>query len=305
MTVPQVGCGPTWVIDGPPPRPREYTLLSASRVIDDVDDGTVERWLNGAKVYPYAPETPSAWDPTLGSGSTQGEKDEGGARALPQFGALVVYQPDSCTMAGIMGGGITPEEAQARFVDRAKLVLAATEAFAVEHEFMNGTLLGANPHLADGDATELNGGSATSILNAFALLENAIGETGRDGVIHCTPAAALVASGKHVIWRDERGPGGMPVLRTINGTIVIPGAGYVGAQNPPHLPVAGGTKEWIYATGPIEIRRSAPFTNPENVSEALDREDNTIVYRVERYYLADWDVTLQAAVLADRCQTTC
>lgn len=300
----QVGCAPTWPIDGPPPSPPWFTLLDAARVLEDVDAAQIERWQNGVKVYPFPPGPAAAWDANA-VGSQMVAKGEGTPVELPDFSPLTVYLAESCSTGGIWGGGLSPEQAQDRFVSRATKALDAVESAALEAEFMGGDALGNNPHLGDGNGDFLNGSAVTSLVNAIALLENAIAATGKAGFIHLSPAAALTASGKHVLWRDDRGPGGAPVLRTVNGTVVIPGYGYVGQSKPDGKNAPTGTQEWIYATGPVEIRRSAPFVLPGTVGEALNRSINKIVYRVERYYVVDWDVQLQAAVLADRCMETC
>jgi hypothetical protein len=40
-------------------------------------------------------------------------------------------------------------------------------------------------------------------------------------------------------------------------------------------------------------------TVTQNVRSSLDRSDNTLVFRAERYVLHLWDGALQAAVLVD------
>src|ERR1700756_1338597 len=87
----QVGFGPLERIDGPPPVRPLYGLLRAAeapaagvRLVVDLDDGPAEitdadavrqiadlgianpgreRWLNGAQVYPYPPDTGDVYDP--------------------------------------------------------------------------------------------------------------------------------------------------------------------------------------------------------------------------------------------------
>jgi hypothetical protein len=159
------------------------------------------------------------------------------------------------------------------------------------------------------------GDSPTSLANAIALLELEIALSGRQGLIHMSPAAAVAGSASHILADLNIG-----VLRTINGTVVVPGYGYAAGATPAasdgfpggHTDPATITQEWIYASGPVDVRRSDIFTLPETVAEALDRglgatQDvpNAITYRAERYELVDWDTTVQAAVLIDRCQDEC
>ncbi len=300
----EIGCAPTWPVDGPVPSPPPYSLLSASRIVDDLDQTQVERWLNGVEVYPYVTGTARGWD-AMKTGSNRLAKDEGDAISLPSFGALTVYLPETCSSFGIWGGGMSPEQAQDRFVARATAALAAVESAAIESELMSGDALGLQPHLGDGNGSFPNGNTATSVTNAIALLENEIAGTGRQGVIHCSPAFLTFAAQNRLIGPDPRGPGGNPVLRTINGTVVVPGYGYVGQSDPDGRTASSTGQEWVYATGPVEVRRSPLILVPETVVQALDRAQNSITYRVERYVVASWDVVLQAAVLADLCMDTC
>lgn len=295
----QVGCGPTWSVDGPPPTAPLHTLVGAARVVEDVSDDQVERWANGVRVYGY-PEGPAkSWD--AGVGSTVIEKTYGGGQAIPEFRALIAYLGETCTAAGIWGGGLSEAEAQQRFVDRAERVLSATDSWAVEREIMSGELLGGygQPFLADTNADLLNGGVAVSVKEGFARLENEIALTGQQGWIHCSPGAVVMAGALGILWRDSVGPAGSPVLRTVNGTITVPGYGYVGASKPADGSAPNDHQEWMYASGPFELRRSRPFVIPERVEQALSRNRNDISYLVERYYVADWDTQLQAAVLVD------
>lgn len=294
MTV-QVGFGPLWRIDGPAPQPPVYTLINASRVSDDVDSEEIERWINGVVVYPYPPDQAYSWD-TCAPGSTATNKAVGGAIPLPEFGAMTVYLAETCSSFGIYGADLSNDEAQARFVARASASFAAVEAAAVEAEFMAGAVLGNNPHLADGNGSFPAGNTAQKVLIGFSYLENEIAGTGKQGVIHCSPAAATIAQTNRLLGEDRNG-----ILRTrANGTTVVPGYGYAQVNSTPAgRAAAGAHQEWIYATGPVEVRRSNSFQMPGELAQALDRANNSITYRVERYVVVDWDTTLQSAVLVD------
>lgn len=289
-----------WRIEGPAPVPPRYTLIGASRVVTDVDEG-VERWAGGARVYPFPADEAHVWDACALGTET---KVEGEAVTSPDFGAMTVYLAITCSTLGISGGGLTPREVQDRFVARAKAVFGAVEAAAVEREFMAGEVL-LNPHLADGEGVFPWGDGSTCVPNAFALLEDAIAATGRQGLIHCSPAVASAGSRDHLLFPDDRASA--PVLRTVNGTVVVPGYGYAAGATPAGgaHPDAGATEAWVYATGPVEVRRSEVMVNPETYAQALDRGENVVTFRAERTYLVTWDAVFQAAVLADRCTTDC
>jgi hypothetical protein len=297
MTLPALGAGPLWRIDGPLPLAPVYGLLQAAsappiQIVPDADDQGVERWINGVSVWPYPPDPARIFDAASLCGSAPDEKAKGDAIPLPVFSAFTVYLPVVCTTR-VIGG---QDEI---FRARAVAALSAVESSAAESVLIGGAGL-TTPFLGDGQGTFPNSNTATSPMNGLALLEQEIAKSQRQGVIHLTPALVTALRYSQLVIDDGRG-----VLRTINGTVVIPGAGYVGASHPIGHPAASGTKEWAYATGPIQIRRSGVFVNPETPAQATDREINETVYRAERYYLVNWDTAVQAAVLIDRCQTTC
>lgn len=341
---------PTWPVDGPLPLPPVVGLLPAAgapaagvRFIVDTDlgpadensiapgdagleqglyrkgDGSIwmrqagvddvrvfvpmnagrERWLNSVEVYPYPVDVPEAWD-ACAPASTRGEKSFGTPKAPPEFRALTLSLPITCTAQQV------PSEAA--FRARAVAVLAATESYGVARGLMSGADLDGGRFLADSGATFPNGTAATRPNHAIQVLEEAIAETGRLGLIHCSPMLATALLGAGFAISDKSG-----VIRTINGNVVIPDAGYVGVSTPEGAPDSlGSTEEWAYATGPVDIRRSEIFTNPDTLAQALDRSlgatmgrSNTVTYRAERYSVSIWDTALQAAVLVDRCGTDC
>lgn len=286
--------GPPWRIDGPLPQAPPHTLLQVARIVDDLDSGGIPRWINGVQVYPYPSDLPGAWDACNHGTQT---KSDGTPVGLPEFGAFTVYLGETCSSYGIWGAGLSDTEAQTRFNARVKAAFSATEAFAVEKEFMAGALMGLNPYLADGNGV-INT-TAVSVLQAFVTLENLIAATGKRGVIHCSPGAAVIARDHHLIPTPDVGNMN-DTLYTINGNAVVPGFGYVGVSRPAGSTAPNANQEYIYATGPIEVRRSETYIMPGTVKEALDRAANTITYRAEREYVVDWDTTLQAAVRADR-----
>lgn len=334
------GFFPTWFVDGPLPLPPVHGLIPAAaasaagvRFVVDVTDeegnktpietngssdrteldrlkalgyipqrAGMERWLNGVAVYPYPVDVPETWDACDNVGSASAEKSFGTAISPPDFAAFTITLPITCTSQQV------PD--QDAFKARAVTVIAATESYAVEQEFLTGAGISGQPYLADQYATFPNGGigtGATSPIHGLQVLEYAIALTGRLGLIHCSPMLATALLGNGFALKDNTG-----VIRTINGNVVIPGFGYAPGATPVGAATPSATSEWAYATGPIDIRRSEIFTTPDTVTEALDRSlgatnnrPNTITYRAERYYAVDADLALQAAVLIDRCSTTC
>lgn len=302
----EIGTGPLWPIDGPPPIAPKLGLLqaarsaSAVRIVPDADAGGRERWINGAALHPYPTDAAHVFDACAIYDSGGGEEKESGDQVpLPKFDAFTVYLPISCTAFQV------PD--QDAFKARAVAALTAVEGAAIERELQSGETMLLNPHLADGQGEFPWGNTPTSIANGLAVLENELATQGhgRAGIIHISPGLAAAAGAQNLI--DEGG-----ALRTYGGTLVVAGSGYAQGSDPALHDAATGTEEWVYATGPIDVRRSEVFTIPETAAQALDRGmgasmdvPNQLVYRAERYYLVTWDTAVQAAVLIDRCLDSC
>ena len=272
--------GPPLVVDGPLPVAPEYNLLTVVRIIDDPDP----HWQMGGAVYPYPTDVPLTFDPC--STGTFRTKDEGTLPDSPSIGAFTVYLPATCTARGV-----NPDD----FDRRAQLSFQAKEHYGVATEFSQGIANPLNPFLADGNATILGGGAVTPQVG-LAYLENAIGATAEGGVIHSTPAVSSA-------WTLLNGPGvfnDRGVLRTTgNGTPVAVDGGYIGATPSGQAAAAAG-QSWVYATGPVQVRRGEIYLVPGTFAEALDREQNIVFYLAERNYLVTWvPDLLQVAVLVD------
>lgn len=292
-----IGYGPIARIDGPPPLPPVYGLVQAAeapasgvRLVTDLDAEQVERWLAGVEVYPYPVDVGDTFN-QCAPGSEAVPKGKGTRPPRPEFAPITVYLPETCTTRGVWD--------QAEFRARAMMALAAIEGAVVAHEFLTGERMKLQPFLSDGTGTFPNGDTPTSVANGIALLEAEIAKSRKQGLIHASPQVTTIARERFAV--DDRGG----VIRTINGVVVIPDFGYVNGASPPGHTAATGTQEWIYATGPIDLRRSQPFLVPDNAAQATDRTLNDTTYRAERYYLVDWDTVVHAAVLVDRCLTTC
>lgn len=267
-------------IDGPPPIPPPFNLFT---VADQIDNDEIQRWMNGVVVEAYPVDVPFGHDP-CGTGSTR-VKSTGETPPLPPFKAFDAYVPISCTRW-------TMNSRDAEFRRRVQAVLDATDHWRGERELATGELMG-NPALADANMAGGNIlGSGLNPVEGLARLEDAIAETGRQGVIHAPPS--IVAA-----WGFDRLRVDARILRTTAGTPVVSGQGYVDV-----LPAAGGalgaTKQWAFATGPLRFGRGAPRVLPETPGQATDRENNTTTYRAERALLVAWDTVLQVGVEIDR-----
>lgn len=286
--------GPLFYVNGPLPRPPRRTFVGAVNE-PDLDDPHA---FNGIQVHGYIPDTGSVWGTCGAAPSPAVKGDQQTPNPLPEFGPVTLYLSETCSMKSVMlaaGEGPTNEA----FKARAAVTFAAIESAALAHEFWTGQAID-NPHLSDANADVVTSGP-TSPIYGLALLERAIANTGRWGMIHLTPELAVVLSGlgNGVIVPDRDGK-----LYTINGTQVVVDAGYTGEAPEGETP-SGGSIEWAYATGPVELIRDAPIIVPGEIREALDRDQNEITYRAERYAIPYWDTALQAAAEIDLCQTTC
>ena len=169
-------------------------------------------------------------------------------------------------------------------------MLDASFSYAVEEALAKGVTGSTNPFFGDAGLTQLGGG-AVSAQAGLNYLENAIGQSGRRGVIHATPGTVSAWNFVNLVNRVE----GANFLRTANGTLVVSGAGYYNTDPSGKTggdPAVG--QEWAFATGPVVV-----YTQPGpelEISEYVDRENNEIIYRAERSFVALWDT-----VTAIRC----
>lgn len=268
--------GPATPLVGPDPQPRPYSLLQIPGVVVSDDN----RWMNSANVLGYPDGTPGIWEAC--STGTFRVKEEGDARPDGRFDPFGVYFALPCT-AMSMGN-------YDDFYQQVEDALDATLSHAVEDAISQGVAM--NPFFGDTGFEDLAQNVSPRV--GLSYLENAIGErTGRLGFLHSTPAITTA-------WGAGGGldtEGG--VLRTTCGTPVADGSGYIGAHpvGSGGLPGPSGTKEWAFATGPVEVRIQSETRF--SVETTVDRSDNSVVVRAERYVLATWDTALQVGVYID------
>lgn len=283
--------GPALDIDGPLPVAPPHSLLE-TRVWDlDAQNEPVlasvvrsrdaTRVLNGVNVWGYPEGCASLWEPC--SDGTFRTKSEDSDWPLPRFDSFVVYKPVTCSTISV---GADPEE----FSRRAERALDAVLSAGIESALAQGVTQSSNPFFGDASVSILNSGTAVSPGVALSHLEDAIAATCRVGMIHATPG---VVSGLQAfpLPGDD-----LTRLITANGTPVVSGMGYVGVDTP-WLTTPGATEDWVFATGPVHV-----YLGPlviYDVKESLDRSDNVLTFRAERYVVALWDTSLQAAILVD------
>lgn len=277
--------GPPIVIDGPQPLPPALTLVGAARVVPVTGD----LWINGAAIWPYPRDLPDVFDPCQSPSSAGHAKDAGTPATEETYASFNVLEGISCTTRSVRD----PSEWQRR----ATVALEAYEHWAIEREFWTGALRSDNPHLAGATTNTLNAGTAVSIRDGVARLEQEIADKGGNGVIHMRPTVFSLLSAYDTVEADL----GRGVAKTQLGTTVVPGVGYTGSKPDGTAPT--NVADWAYATGPIEVRRSEVQILPDSMSAATDRRQNFTTFRAERYVLITWDQRIHAAVQVDRTIT--
>lgn len=283
--------GPALDLDGPLPVARKHTLLDTRWMDPAGEQQSVlkaeagDRWLNGVNVYGYPDGVPRLWEPC--STGTFRPKEEGDEVPGARFDAFVLYFPLTCSRLGMGDFDV--------WSSRARAAINATQSHAIEAMLANGVMGSTNPFLGDTNLVALSGGVVSPAVGK-SYLDNAIGaRTGRQGMIHATPAVVDRWGEGNGLEETDDG------LFTTAGTPVISGSGYI--YSDPVSQPSGSTEgspstiDWVYATGPVEVRILDGVEINED--EALDRSDNTVVYRAERYALVEWDTALQVGIRID------
>ncbi len=267
--------GPAFALDGPPPVAPPHSLLETEGVVVERD---ATRVLNGVNVWAYPTGCSEVWE-VCSDGTFRVKTDES-EQPNSRFDAFVAYKPVTCSSYSVRD----PQE----LFDRAESVLDATISAAVENAIAAG--VDTNPFFGDATVSVLNSGTAVSPGVALSYLEEAIGETCRQGMLHFTPAVVSALQAFPI------GDAADLRLITANGTPVVSGMGYQDIDTP-FLSTPAATQDWAFATGPVRVYLGPIKMN--SVKENLDRSDNTLTFRAERYVLAIWDTVLQAAALVD------
>lgn len=249
----------------------------------------------------------------------------------PHWACGVDYQPMSCDKSSVVGDycdtpppgpKIVPEGVdtvsglpftvfdgfnchlvgftEAEITARARAALDLGERRAVEREYWTGEA-GSRPRLADPSAVVLNAVPAPGVADALhpvggiAALENYLGDNyGGTGIIHAPRGVGAFLS-----YHSLAAVVGARV-QTMVGTPVALGGGYVVNTGPDGVEAPPGTA-WMYATGQVVIRRSAPWLNPDSVKQALNRSNNNVTILAERTYVVSHECVLAAVLISINC----
>ena len=273
-------------IDGPPPAPRPYGIVTTPGTIVDQND---PHWAAGVLVDGYPTDLPDSQNPC--ATGTMRVKASGTDGPQPEFSSFTVIQPFTCS-----GIGLGNEAGAERARGRVRTMFEAVEGFQVERELAFGWSDSDRPHFTKpGLATFPAGNAATAVgpREGLSLLENAIGGTARQGIIHCDPATFISWAAYYMVDTDGK------TARTKLGTTIIVGDGYIGAVIGAAL---SADQAFAWATGPVRLTRDTVETQGPT-SQVLDTSTNEVTFRAERNYIAYWDTALLAGVRVDRSTT--
>lgn len=269
--------GPAVSLDGPLPVAPPHSLLMQEGVVVERD---ATRVLNGVNVWAYPTGCSSLWEPC--SDGTYRTKSSESEQPTSRFDSFVVYKPVTCSSIGLRD----PDE----LARRAEAVLDATISAAVERAFAEGVDQSSNPFFGDANVDDLTSGTAVAPKVGQSMLEETIGATCRQGMLHFTPAIVSSLQPWPVTGREAE------ALVSVNGTPIVSGMGYQGIDTP-WLASPGVGEDWAYASGPVRVYLGPVVLT--SVRDTLERETNVLTFRAERYVLALWDGVLQAAALID------
>jgi hypothetical protein len=271
---------PGLVLPGPKPEPTKYGLFSGLQSLTRPGD---IHWRTGVQVES---SFCSDLDSTLLSCPPDDvPKSFEAGRDFCQSDPFIVYSSLQCSPVGFTAG---------RFYEIVRERYEASVERAVETIFWTGqTSAGAvNPSLAFGnpscglvpvDLTPVEG--AVSPACAVGFLESALANCWPGpGVLHMNAGALAFLDASFLV---ENG-------HTELGSRVIAGAGYPGT-GPANVAVADD-ETWIFATSQVVGWRGDPFFNPPLFPEAVDRDINDVIVRLE----TEWAFSFICCIYAIR-----
>lgn len=242
-----------------------------------------ERFAAGIQFAPLVCTDPERFGLCSGTTKTTGLNRPDGRGFLPS----AIIGRDSCATFGWK---------QADYEQRARDLLADLLSTGIEAELWTGATEPTNPNFSDGSATILGGGTV-GLSTALALLVQAIADgNGGVGVIHARPKLVSLWCCLGCLCGGDDG-----MLRTCTGIPVVAGSGYPGTG--PNGEAITATDEWAFATDGVDVHVGPPVLIPDNLTQATDRESNTVEYRAEQVAAALFNGCVLSAVDVDLTAT--
>jgi len=294
-----------------PSAPPVVSLLSSAVVVNEAD--LPYGWENGLEWQPEkgaldtTNDYPYWWVCPEGSGATAEATVGGGVKktytqpTLRRVRPLVAHTGDKSSTFQEFGPDKADDSPEGRKA-RARHVLEANLSRIVENELWTGTRATAagfpNDFLTN-TPTALNSGNPTGIVPSLAELEQAVASNDELGVgmIHAQPRVVAAWRSLQLIEPDASGKR----LRTIFGTLVVPGGGYPGSGT--GLAAGTVTSSWAYATGMVRVALGAEQVLPNDDADTMDRAVDDLTYRAERNFAVAWEGNTKHAVKVNLAST--
>jgi hypothetical protein len=268
------------VVTPPPLTAPPHSLLRAADTTRDADPD----WQKGLQ---YAPEQPGGYKARAQWCADDAADDVDHLRGVP---GTVDYEPweiefwDPCELTV----GYNAAEVTARL----RRMSDATESYGIARELWTGEVAQAfdlpNAYLANGP-TLINGGTPVSPKRGLGLLEEAVGDalTGGQAFIHVARAA------RPYLWELEKVGN---LLYTKLDNAIVCDAGYTGSAPDGQTEDATDDVAWIYATGPVVVRRSELMMFAARDAEVINTENNRRYRRASKLVAATFDPAVLFAV---------
>lgn len=251
-------------------RPLPHGILGGCTTVIDVTDphellGVEWQALGCCPVYD------TDWCPPDDGEQDPGEESPGAAGAKEfcrphkeKAEPVTVYAGVECSTIGW---------SYAEAVEHVRAALELGEQQAVESAFWRYHLA---PRAVDLTPPE----GAVDMAQGVAALEGCLAESyGGVGTLHVPAGAGALLGCCNIIYRD----GGS--LFTYAGNCVIVGSGYSAANSGPDGTPAPPGEAWLYASGPVVVRRGPVDVIPDRPGASIDRRFNDRRVLAERTYV--------------------
>ncbi|BCJ61591.1 hypothetical protein [Micromonospora endophytica] len=258
-------------VDAPTAMPYRYGLFSAAAVVDPADQ---REFHAGVEWEPQCVDAPAPTNTAAASEPNRAAMELPDGVPLAQSQVIRLYTG----LTGVLPG--RPD-----LLDRARRAMGLVEQQSLEHYVWSGDE-GTTPHLAAASTPVLAGSDAAPVAleTGVGLLES-----------HLAQAAGVLG----VLWAPRWTAGwcvSKQLTRLEGPRLVAPLGNPVAFVQTtgigPDGDVPDADEAWLYATGPVMVRRSAVFL--PRLPEALDRTSNEVFAVAERFYTVGWGCTVAA-----------
>lgn len=263
------------IVPSPSATPPPHSLIRAADTTRDADPD----WEKGLQ---YLPEAPGGYQ--AAAFCTTDQVDH--RRGLP-----VTVDAEAVELRFYDACETTFGYREAEVTDRLRRISDATESYGIAREMWTGELARAatlpNPYL--GKAPTIITASPVSPRRGLGLLEEAVGDAlmGQQAFIHCARAA------RPYLWElDQQGN----LLFTKIGNAIVCDAGYPGSAPDGEADSATDDVAWIYATGPVVVRRTPLAFYAAADAEVIDTRTNQRVRTASKMFAATFDPAVLFAV---------